>query len=129
MGAAGTTPIPVEVPSHTPLLRQAAERFDEVLADQKDVHRPDARLISGIDGETLFEVGDGLRKLARQIAETVEWAACMEACRSAGAARALELGPGNALAGMMGNIIDERNCRSVADFRSIDGIVRWLRRD
>ena len=122
---ASVTPIPVDVPSHTPLLRGASERFGAFLRDLGVVWTPDVRLLSGIDGATVFDVGDGLAKLGAQVARTVDWAACMEACRAAGATRALELGPGNALAAMMGDVIDERDSRSVADFRSLDGVLRW----
>jgi [acyl-carrier-protein] S-malonyltransferase len=127
-GAAAVTALPVEVPSHTPLLREAANQFADVLRACKTVRQPQARLISGIDGGAVFDLENGLSKLARQVAETVDWAACMEACRSAGAARALELGPGDALARMMSSVLDEGDCRSVSEFRTIDGIVRWVNR-
>ena len=124
---ASVTPIPVGVASHTPLLRHAADSFGEVLHDLPGVRAPDGRLLSGIDGATVFDVRDGLDKLGRQVAQTVDWAACMEACQSAGATRALELGPGDALARMMAAVIGDRQSRSVADFRSLDGVARWAR--
>ena len=125
-GAAGITDIFVGVASHTPFLHDAAEKFGLFLLDQKGVRDPDARLLSGIDGASVFGAREGLAKLGRQVAETVEWAACMEACRAAGATRALELGPGDALARMMGEVIGGRNSRSVSEFRSFDGILRWV---
>ena len=124
---ASVTAIPVGVPSHTPLLRGASEKFGAFLCDLGDVRTPDVRLLSGIDGAAVFDVRDGLDKLGQQVARTVDWAACMDACRAAGATRALELGPGNALARMMGDVIGERDSRSVADFRSLDGVLRWAR--
>ena len=124
---ASVTPIPVNVPSHTPLLRGASERFGAVLCDLEDVRMPDIRLLSGIDGAAVFDVRDGLDKLGKQVARTIDWAACMEACRSDGATRALELGPGDALARMMGDVLGERDSRSVAEFRTLDGVLRWAR--
>ncbi len=124
-GAAGVTHVPVGVASHTPLLRGAAEEFSAFLVGLEGVRVPEARLISGIDGASVFDAREGLAKLGRQVAETVDWAACMVACRAVGATRALELGPGNALARMMGEVIGDRDCRSVAEFRSIDGVLRW----
>ncbi len=124
---ASVTPIPVDVPSHTPLLRGASETFGAFLRDFEGVRTPDVRLLSGIDGAAVFDVRDGLDKLGKQVAQTVDWAACMEACRAAGATRALELGPGDALARMAGDLIGERDSRSVADFRSMDGVLQWLR--
>ncbi len=124
---ASVTPIPVDVPSHTPMLRGASDRFDAVLRDLGGVRTPDVRLLSGIEGAAVFDVRDGLAKLGAQVSRTVDWSACMEACHAAGATRALELGPGDALARMMGDVVGERDSRSVADFRSLDGVLRWAR--
>jgi [acyl-carrier-protein] S-malonyltransferase len=41
---------------------------------------------------------------------------------------ALELGPGSALARMLQARHPQIACRSVADFRSLDGIISWLGR-
>ncbi len=126
IGAESVTAVPVGVPSHTPLLRDAAEGFGTFLRGIGGVGDPEARLLSGIDGAAVFDVADGLAKLARQVAETVDWAACLEACRASGATRALELGPGDALARMMGGVLGERDSRSVTEFRSLDGVLRWV---
>ena len=37
----------------------------------------------------------------------------------------LELGPGNALARMAAELVPDARARSVADFRSLDGVLRW----
>ena len=126
-GAAAITSIPVGVPSHTPLLREAADAFGVHLRTLEHVRSPKARLLSGIDGAAVFDIGEGLDKLARQVGQTIDWAACMEACRSYGATRALELGPGDALARMMGGVLAERDSRSVAEFRSLAGLLGWIR--
>ncbi len=127
-GARRITPLPVAVPSHTPLLRQAADRFGADLRALTDVKAPSVRLISGIDGSAVYAVADGLAKLGRQVAETVDWAACLDACRAAGATHALELGPGDALARMAGEVLDPRACRSVAEFRTLHGVAQWMER-
>jgi [acyl-carrier-protein] S-malonyltransferase len=83
-------------------------------------------LISGIDGAPVLRVEDGLCKLALQIQQTIDWAACMDACRAARPQRVLELGPGDALARMIGEAKPRLHARSVAAFRSLDGIRHWL---
>ena len=125
-GAQKVTPLPVTVPSHTRLLQQASDQFDAVLRQRQDVRPPNARLISGIDGATVFDEQDGLGKLARQISHTVQWGSCMASCRSSGATRSLELGPGTALATLMAAEVGEQNSRSLQDFRSVDGAAHWL---
>lgn len=127
-GASRTVRLPVSVASHTPLLREAGERFGELLRRRvTGMHlSPGVRLISGVDGAPVLRLDDGLRKLALQIRQTVDWAACMDACRGARPQRVLELGPGDALARMAGDAMPDITAHSVTAFRSLDGIRRWL---
>ncbi len=129
-GAGKVTELAVGVPSHTPLLANAVDPLHDALCQAKAHDLPaDRRLLSGIDGAAVFSIGEGLDKLARQVAQTVDWQACMEACRAAGVARALELGPGGALAHLMAESLGPRNSRALDDFRSLDGVRRWLSAD
>ncbi|MBY4767677.1 acyltransferase domain-containing protein [Burkholderia ambifaria] len=128
-GALRVAPVCVRIASHTRRLAAAVPAFRASLA-AVNVRRPPpgTRLFSGIDGASVLDVGAGLDKLARQIAEPVEWAACLAACVEAGATAFLELGPGRALAEMASGAYPALPARSVADFRSVDGIASWLAR-
>jgi [acyl-carrier-protein] S-malonyltransferase len=97
-GARRAVSLRVAVPSHTPLLVEATEQFRAILR-KTSPRLPSAgyRLLSGIDGDTIHDMETGIDKLARQISTTIDWAACLESCRSAGAEAAVELGPGTAL--------------------------------
>ncbi|MBP2293290.1 acyltransferase domain-containing protein [Azospirillum rugosum] len=130
-GATRTVRLPVGVASHTPLLRHASDRFADLLRRQAVETRVPVgvRLISGIDGAAVVRVEAGLRKLATQIRETVDWAACMAACVAARPQRVLELGPGDALARMIADAEPGVRARSVTDFHSLDGIRHWLAAD
>jgi [acyl-carrier-protein] S-malonyltransferase len=96
-GAQHTTRLAVAVPSHTPLLQTASEAFRKILCRRvSHVKIPgDIRLLSGIDGGAMFSEA-GLDKLAEQVAQTVNWVACMDACQEAGVTKAIEFGPGAA---------------------------------
>ncbi|KVP26516.1 malonate decarboxylase subunit epsilon [Burkholderia multivorans] len=128
-GAQRVAPVCVRIASHTRRLAAAVPVFRASLAAVR-VQRPRAgtRLFSGIDGASVLDVDAGLDKLARQIAEPVEWAACLAACVEAGATAFLELGPGRALADMASGAYPALPARSLADFRSIDGVAQWLAR-
>ena len=128
-GARSTTMLPVAVASHTPLLGRASKRFHDSLAEaEKSIDVPSGvRLLSGVDGEAVFDVRAGLDKLALQIRQTIDWAACMDACRSSGVEKVFELGPGNALARLMREAMPDSDIHSLSDFRSLDGARRWLR--
>ena len=127
-GAEHTTTLPVAVPSHTPLLAEASEAFRQVLFNAQLPARvpSDVRLLSGIDGDTVFDVRTGAEKLARQIEQTVDWAACMESCREAGVAKVFELGPGDALARMMHEVIPDGDVHSLSEFHSLSGFEHWM---
>ncbi len=126
LGATRTIRLRVSVPSHTPLLQQAGEAFGTLL-DRQALHPQGAgiRLLSGIDAETIRDPRTGLRKLALQLARTIDWAGCLEACGEAGATRFLELGPGSALARMVDTRMSPA-ARAVEQFRTADGVQAWL---
>ncbi|KVG62007.1 malonate decarboxylase subunit epsilon [Burkholderia pseudomultivorans] len=128
-GAQRVAPVCVRIASHTRRLAAAVPAFRASLAALR-VRRPlpGTRLFSGIDGASVLDVDAGLDKLARQIAEPVEWAACLAACVEAGATAFLELGPGRALADMASGAYPALPARSLADFRSVDGVTGWLAR-
>jgi [acyl-carrier-protein] S-malonyltransferase len=127
-GAERITIVPVVVPSHTPLLAKASDQFRYALANAPlPPEIPGGvRLLSGIDGDTVFNVQSGADKLARQIQQTVEWAACMQSCRAAGVTRVVELGPGNALARMMHEIMPDGDVHSLSEFHSLSGFEHWI---
>jgi [acyl-carrier-protein] S-malonyltransferase len=127
-GAERTTMLAVAVPSHTPLLADASNRFRQALTK---AHLPakipsGVRLLSGIDGATVFDVHAGADKLARQIQQTVDWAACMVSCRAAGVSKFVELGPGNALARLMHEFMPDGDVHSLSEFHSLAGFKHWV---
>jgi [acyl-carrier-protein] S-malonyltransferase len=128
-GARRTVRLPVAVPSHTPLLREATEQFRAVLRAASPRLPPAGyRLLGGIDGDTIHDIETGIDKPARQISTTIDWAACLESCRSAGAEAALELGPGTALSHMAASLFPGGRARAVEEFRTLAGLRSWLQR-
>jgi [acyl-carrier-protein] S-malonyltransferase len=105
-GATRSHRIGVHIASHTPLLAKASPEFEKRLNEAKIIQplRRGARLFSGVDGQPVFDLADGLRKLSRQISTTVGWVACLRGCVEAGATSLLELGPGRALSVMAAEV-------------------------
>jgi [acyl-carrier-protein] S-malonyltransferase len=128
LGAVRATPLPIAVASHTSLMSAATGIFGTQLrATSHAVEMPSGvRLLSGLDGDAVTSVEAGLEKLARQISQTVDWSACLRACLEAGVTRVLELGPGRALTNLAREAMPDARCRSLEDFRSIDGVREWL---
>lgn len=117
--------LPVTVASHTPCLQGAVEPFAKLLA-QEDFGIFQAPVLGGIDATPILEKDAAICHLSRQIAGTILWAECMDACAERGITAALELGPGSALSKMLSARHPGIECRSVADFRTMDGIRNWL---
>ncbi len=129
-GAQRAVLLDVRTPSHTPLLAAASARFRACLAAET-LLRPGPgapRLVAGLDGATIFDGRAGLDKLARQISETIDWAACLEACGEFGATHVLELGPGHALATMAQAAVPGAKIHALDAFRSVEGVREWIGR-
>jgi [acyl-carrier-protein] S-malonyltransferase len=128
-GAKRAVRIRVTVPSHTRFMAAAVEPFGKALREMAPrLPHGGYRLLSGIDGNTVWDIETGCEKLARQICTPVNWAACLQGCREAGAELALELGPGTALSRMAAPLFPADRVRSTEEFRTLAGLRTWLSR-
>jgi len=119
--------LPVEVASHTSYMAEAVSPFADAL--KATAFQPQqAPVVAGIDAANVMEKSRAVSTLSRQLAEPIRWLACMDAFAEAGITAALELGPGGALARMMQTCHPHIQSRSVADFRTLDGVRKWLDR-
>ncbi|MDB5776888.1 MAG: malonate decarboxylase subunit epsilon [Herbaspirillum sp.] len=114
----------VAVPSHTPPMRLAAEAFALALAD-KSMHAMSAPVLMGISG-TPASSATLAASLSQQIAQTVRWSDCMKTALEMGVAVVLEIGPGKSLSRMFTELDPALQARSAEDFRTLDGIVKWV---
>jgi [acyl-carrier-protein] S-malonyltransferase len=119
--------LPVGIASHTPLMAPAVAPFAAAL-ERAQFHLQACPVLSGIGAEAISGKARAIDTLSRQLSDTIRWSDCMDAAAEAGITVALELGPGAALARMLQSRHPQIACRSVADFRSLDGIVSWLDR-
>lgn len=120
--------LPVAVASHTPYMAAAVAPFAELLRDA-DFAPMRAPVVAGISALAGSGKAQAVEHLSRQLAEKILWMGCMDACAEAGVTVALELGPGAALSRMLRARHPQIACRSVADFRSIAGVVGWIERE
>jgi [acyl-carrier-protein] S-malonyltransferase len=127
--AAGGTcqSLPVGIASHTALMAGAVTPFARALL-AASWHPQACPVLSGIGAAPVADRPGAVAALSRQLSETILWSDCMDAAAEAGMTVALELGPGAALARMLQARHPHIACRSVADFRSLDGVTAWLGR-
>lgn len=110
----------VSVPSHTPLMREAANRLSETMAGMR-WHAPKIPVVQNVDAE----VHDGAQSirdaLVRQLYLPVQWTGCVQALAARGATRIGECGPGKVLAGLAKRIdksLDARALGTPSDFEA-----------
>lgn len=124
--SAGATlrPLPVSVPSHTPLLASAAEGLREFLGPFPG-RAPAFAVLRGVDGRSQFARADATASLADAVRSTIRWRAALQEIAERGIGVALELPPGAGLTRMFVNTYG-MEARAVADFRSVEGVSAWL---
>src|SRR5690606_29298181 len=110
----------VSVPSHTPLMREAANRLSETMGALR-WHEPKLPVVQNVDAEVHEGIQSIRDALVRQLYLPVQWTGCVQALAARGATRVAECGPGKVLAGLAKRIdksIDARPLGTPADFES-----------
>ena len=98
-GARRAVALPVSVPSHTSLMRGAAERLGERLRSL-EVRAPRIRYVSAVDASA-HERPDEIRELlVRQLSNPVRWSDTLRTLSAGAIAQVIECGPGKVLTGL-----------------------------
>jgi [acyl-carrier-protein] S-malonyltransferase len=116
---------PVRAPSHTSLMRPAAERLRPEL-ERIDVRDPRVPVARNVDGELTRTAGDVTRYLLEQVASPVRWTACVRRLAAEGATAFVEVGPGRVLSGLLKRIVDGARGHSVEDPEGLDRTLAAL---
>jgi [acyl-carrier-protein] S-malonyltransferase len=117
----------VAVPSHTSWLAEAGRQFEREL-DESPLKRPFHPVVAGVNGALVRSRADAIQSLAKQISHPINWMVCTQTVTEMGCNVILELGPGNALTKMLQENTSRVYARSVADFRSLQGVADWVQR-
>ncbi|WP_140908490.1 ACP S-malonyltransferase [Cognatiluteimonas lumbrici] len=108
----------VSVPSHTPLMREAANRLSEAMAGLR-WQDPKLPVVQNVDAEVHEGVQAIRDALVRQLYLPVQWTGCVQALAARGATRIAECGPGKVLSGLCKRIdksLDARPLGTPDDF-------------
>lgn len=98
-GAKRAVMLPVSVPSHTSLMRGAAERLRGRLS-ATEVRTPRIRYVSAVDAAAHTEPQDIRELLVRQLSSPVRWMQTVRAIIESGVEEIVECGPGRVLTGL-----------------------------
>lgn len=114
MGAKRALPLPVSAPFHSSLMKPAAERLKEALA-QVDLQAPRIPVVNNIDVAIESEPGRIRDALYRQAFGPVRWVECIRKIKAMGLPTVIECGPGKVLAGMIKRIDAEMTGAALYD--------------
>lgn len=99
LGAKRAMTLSVSVPSHSSLMKAAAQRLAERLA-QVELRAPRIPYISAVDARSHEQPSDIRELLVRQLSSPVRWTQVVPALVATGISQVIECGPGKVLTGM-----------------------------
>ncbi len=115
----------VSVPSHTPLMRDAANRLAETMLGMAWT-LPALPVVQNVDASIHDSTDAICEALVRQLYLPVQWNGCVQALAARGVTRIGECGPGKVLAGLAKRIdksLEARALGTVGDFEA--AIEEW----
>jgi [acyl-carrier-protein] S-malonyltransferase len=127
-GAKRVIPLAVSGAFHSPVMQPAATGLSQVIATAP-IHNASIPVISNITAAPLSEEQGIRNELALQIAAPVQWARTIEYLVGTGVTAFIEIGPGEALTGMVKRIakgLTTVNIRNAADIGKATTIVREM---
>lgn len=121
-GAKRALPLPVSVPSHSSLMRPAA---DKLLAHLQGVAiaTPTIPVLHNTDVQSHADADAIRAALAKQLHTPVRWVETVQALKAAGIERVIECGPGKVLAGLNKRIDDSLPAVALVDEASLQAAL------
>ena len=127
-GAKRVIPLAVSGAFHSPVMQPAAAGLALAVADT-NINDASIPVIGNIEALPLTDAQAIREELTQQIASSVQWTRTIELLVSVGVTTFLEIGPGQALTGMVKRIakgVTLLNVSSAADIEKVVGIVREM---
>ena len=127
-GAKRVIPLAVSGAFHSPVMQPAAVGLAQAI-EQTEVHDASIPIIGNMHAKPLTKAQEIREELAQQIAAPVQWTRTIEYLAGAGVTIFLEIGPGQALTGMVKRIVKgvtTLNVSSGADIEKVAGIMREM---
>lgn len=111
-GAKRALPLPISVPSHCALMKQAAGQL-KVSLNRLPFSPPAIPIVQNVSARIEPDVAAMRDALVRQLYSPVLWVQSVEALSGLGVTRMLECGPGKVLCGLNKRIVKELDCASL----------------
>jgi len=116
----------VSVPSHTALMREAADKLGERMASIA-WQLPGIPVVQNAEARAYATVEDIRGALQRQLYLPVRWTGCVQTLVAGGATRLAECGPGKVLAGLIKRIDKNVEARAIGTPAELDAVrSEWV---
>lgn len=128
-GAKRAIPLAVSGAFHSPVMQPAAAGLARALATT-EIHNASIPVISNISATPLDKAEAFREELAQQIASSVQWVRTIEYLVNTGVTAFIEIGPGQALTGMVKRIakgVTTLNVSNMAELEKTVGSLREMR--
>lgn len=122
LGLKKSIKLPVSVPSHCTLMREAADRLGERMA-ALDWQLPTIPVVQNADARSYDNLDDIRGALQRQLYLPVRWTQCVQTLVADGTTRMAECGPGKVLSGLIKRIDKSVETRAIGTPAELDGAV------
>jgi [acyl-carrier-protein] S-malonyltransferase len=117
--------LPVSAPFHCALMRPAADAMEEALA-ATEIRQPVVPVIANVTAQPVSDPATISKLLVTQVTSTVRWRESVLAMKSLGVSKALELGAGKVLAGLVKRIDKEIEALSVGAPADLEAALKAL---
>lgn len=117
--------LPVSAPFHCALMQPAADAMEEALAEAK-IRQPLVPVIANVTAQPVSDPATIAKLLVTQVTGTVRWRESVLAMKSLGVSKALELGAGKVLAGLVKRIDKEIEALSVGAPADLEAALKAL---
>lgn len=124
-GAKRALPLPVSVPSHCSLMKEAAEKLAEEL-DQVDINMPQIPVIHNQNANISSNENDIRDLLKKQLYQPVRWVASVQFMNQSGVSTLIECGPGKVLSGLTRRIEKSMTGHAVFDLDSLNKTIELI---
>jgi [acyl-carrier-protein] S-malonyltransferase len=121
-GAKRALLLPMSVPSHCALMRPAAERLAEYLADI-DIVVPERPVIQNAEVRAFDSAADIKHALVEQLYRPVRWIETIQSMVAQGATKVVECVPGKVLTGLNKRIDGNLQCLSISDEATLGAAI------
>ncbi len=111
--------LPISVPGHTPLMRDAARELSRFI-QSLSFREPNPPIVSNISARLLTTADEVREELSNQICAAVQWARCVLAMVNEGAGLFVEVGPGQVLSKLVRRITGDADVFGAEDASPAD---------